>query len=140
MTKRTATLLELTLAEQEARNAAALVAIRARVADIADLQRLAEALGARGLHVKPSVSTHPVGAQSMARLHLWLSCTQHELSAALDWLAVADVGVTRIALRDTGRLRTYELTLRATTVQLNATVHEPSPPRDAFLFQSITAA
>jgi hypothetical protein len=138
MTKRTATLLELTLIEQEVRNAAALVAIRSRATDIAELQRLAEALGARGLQVKPSVSTHPVGAQSMARLHLWLSCTQQELGTALDWLVGADVGVTRIAQRDTGRMRTYELMLRATTVQLNATVHEP-PPRYAFPFQPAAA-
>ena len=138
MTNRTATLLELVFAEQEARNAAAIAAIGARRVDIGELQRLVESLAARGLHVRPSVSTQPIGAQAVCRLEVWLSCTLRELTLALEWLVGADINVTRVEERDHRTLRTYQLTLRGQTIQLLATVHEPSPIRP-YRFQPAAA-
>lgn len=117
-------LLELSLTEQLARNEAALAAIRSRSLDILELNLLADALAARGVHVRPAVNTYPVGSQAECRLHLWLSCTEHELALALEWLAGADISITRISLPDVGSLRAYQLGLRGQTIQLNASVHD----------------
>jgi hypothetical protein len=124
---RHATLLELTLAEQEARNAAAIAAIRARSTDIIELQRLVESLAARDLHVRAAVSTQPIGAQAVCRLEVWLSCTLQELTRALEWLVGADINVARVEERDHRTMRTYQLTLRGQTIQLNVTLHEQDP-------------
>lgn len=120
----TPSLVELTLTEQIARNESALAAIRSRTADITELQRLIEALSARGLNVRPAVTTHQVGAQAVCRLQVWLSCTLHELGRALDWLTAADISVTRITERDLRSTRTYELALRGQTMTLHAMVYD----------------
>jgi hypothetical protein len=123
----TPSLLDLSLIEQSTRNEAALAAIRTRAADIGELQRLVETLAARGSRVRPSVTTHPLGAQAECRLHLWLSCTLQELGGALEWLTATGITVTRIAERDTGRMRTYQLALRGQVILLNATLHDVVP-------------
>ena len=128
MEHRTPTLLEMSLSEQNLRNAAAIAAIHARAAEITELQHLAEALAARGANVRPSVATFPAGILSECRLYLWLSCTEHELSTALDWLIGADISVTRLSNRDTGRMRSYQLALRGQVIMLNATVHDRVTP------------
>lgn len=124
-----ATLLELALAEQEARNCAALVAIRARGDDIGETQRLVEALGARGVKVRAVIDTVPIGASAQCRIQLWLSSTRAEFQEVRDWLTASDIPVTRLAYTDIGDVCGYEITLRGQKLRLNVATHDPAPAR-----------
>jgi hypothetical protein len=120
-------LVELALAEQEARNGAAIAAIRSSAADIAEAQKLVEALSARGARVRPIIDTQAIGAQAMCRITLWLSTTKAEFSEVKRWLLDADIALTRLPTFDIGDMLMYELTLRTQTLRLNVAIHNPRP-------------
>jgi hypothetical protein len=120
-------LVELALAEQEARNGAAIAAIKSCAADIAEAQKLTEALSARGAKVRPVVDTQAIGAQAMCRITLWLSTTRQEFSEVKRWLLDADIALTRLPTLDIGDMLIYELSLRTQTIRLNVAVHNPRP-------------
>ena len=126
-----ASLYELTLAEQLGRNQAALAAITVRRDDIAELQRLRTALTARGLRVHAQVTTHPLGSAAYVRMHLWASCSVHELGDALEWLTAADIGVERLVTHETGPSCMYRLRLRAMEVDLHAMAYGDLLPAGA---------
>lgn len=133
-----ATLLEISLAQQEARHAAALAAMRSRSADIAELDRLAAALTARGFAVRPQVDVQPVGALAVCHLVLCASCSLAQFGELQDWLAVVDITLTREPGLDIDVIRAYQLGLRGQQVRLNLTITDrtmrrfaPSPPAAA---------
>lgn len=110
-------LYELTLAEQEQDNVQALAAIRSRRIDINELQELGTALRSRGLRVRASVTTHPLGSGVFVCLHLWASCTLDQLADALEWLGGTGVGVERMQDGKQPGDRAYRLQLRSMDVQ-----------------------
>lgn len=137
MNQQAASLFETALAEQEARNATALAAIRSRASDIAEAQRLVEALSARGGKVRAIVDTLPNGAQSTCRIGLWLTTTRAQFSEIKTWLLGADITLTRLPPLDIGDITMYELTLRAQTLQLRVALQDAAPAR--FRFSPSTA-
>lgn len=120
-------LVEVALAEEEARHSAAIAAIRSRATDIGEAQRLVEAMSARGLKVRAVVDTQPIGAQATCRITLWLSATKAEFSELKMWLLGADIALTRLPPLDIGDMRMHELTLRAQTLRLNVALHDARP-------------
>lgn len=126
-------LLELALAKQEARNAAALAAIRARASDINEAQRLVEALAARGCKIRGIVDTTPIGALAICNIALWISTTRPQLAEAMQWFAGADIAIARDALFDRGDLQVYQVTLRGQKLRLNVAIHPTEKRRFSFI-------
>lgn len=123
------TLLELALAEEEARHCGALAAIRARAGDITEAQKLSEAIAARGLKCRPTVDTVPVGAQAECRISLWMTATPAELRALTEYLSGADIALVRTPEVDIGDIVAYELSLRGQTLRLKVALHDAVRPR-----------
>ena len=132
MNRQPIALLEVALAEQEARNSAAIAAIKSRAADLAEAQKLVEALGARGAKIRAIVDTQPIGAQAVCRITLWLTSTRAEFNELKSWLLGADITLTRLPPLDIGDISMYELTLRSQTLRLHAALHDPKPARFRF--------
>lgn len=130
-----ASLFEVALAEQEARNCAAIAAIRARQSDINELQRLNDALGSRGLKVRGDVWTTPNGTNADCLLQLFVECTRTQLTSALEWLAAADITSARLGRTDDGTI-VYSLGLRGQEVRLNVSVAE-EPAKLLHVFASV---
>lgn len=133
-------LLELALAEQEARNCAALVAIKARATDLLETQHLVAALGAHGAKIRAVVDTQPVGAQALCRIVLWLSATRPEFEQARQWLLANDIALTRLHPADVGEVLAYELTLRTQKLRLNVALHDPIPRPFRFVRANVPEA
>lgn len=114
------------LAEQQTRNAAALAAIESRGRDIDELDALVAALRARGWKAEALVETFPYGSAATAQLAVLLSCSEHELVEAIEYLAADGVHVARNVSGDLGCSRQYQLKLDRFSVRLHAYVHAPA--------------
>lgn len=111
-------LLERSLVEQRERNAAALVAIEARAPDIAEAERFANWLAARGHQSRVAVNTASVGTKAFCNITLWLSTSERVFGALTLALAMDGVELTRMVDGDRGQMRGYVAKLAGQSLPL----------------------
>jgi hypothetical protein len=136
MTGREGNLVDRFLAEENARHIAAIAAIDARKADIAELARLSTLLKARGFRAAEYAATTLVGADCACTLRLWLTATRAELNEVLEQLAADGVEFGRQCETDVGDSISYSLKLARQTLRLQVFIHAGTSTRSS---QSLAA-
>lgn len=126
---RQGSLADRTFAEEDTRHAAAKAAIRARLNDIADLERLVTQLLSRGFHAAAMILTRPIGEACSCELTLSLSATPNDLKAVLEWLASDSIEVARNFERDMGQVIYYQLKLGKQNLRMCVFLYEARSPR-----------
>jgi hypothetical protein len=127
MNRSSASLEEVALAEEEARHAAAQAAIRARSADILQLQKLVTQLQARGFHAAAIVSTSMIAANCACNLTLMLSATRDELRDVFEWFSADGIDCSRLFELDVGNSVSYSLKLSRQNLRLQVFLHSATP-------------
>lgn len=104
-------LLDRAVALQRLRNDAALAAIEARAADIAEAEKFERWLCARGHHARVAVDTAAVGQSCFCNITLWLSSSPHEFAELQLALQQQGIATERTLLADRGQMRSYVMRL-----------------------------